>query len=277
MNYSSFPFCQIGDFRVTALSDGNIVANLDLLSGITPVEAEATQHDAGITDVGNMHINSYLISGRGKNILVDAGMGTLNNASSGLTTNLRLLGINPEDVDAILLTHCHPDHIGGLLDAGGHRVYKNAEIYIHPIEVRYWQDEDSFKQANQRQQRNFLLARRTLNAYASNLRFLGEEDIWEGISPIWLPGHTGFNIYSGDKCLLIWGDIVHYPHIQTQFPTVSIIFDCDPLLAEVTRRKILEQVVNENIFVAGMHLSQQGFAHILADVNHGYHLVYAKS
>ena len=79
MNHLSFPSCQIGDFQLTALSDGNMSASLTLLSGIKTADAEIIQHHAGITEPSNIHINCYLIRGRERIILVDAGTGGLNN------------------------------------------------------------------------------------------------------------------------------------------------------------------------------------------------------
>lgn len=277
MNRLTFPFCQIGDFQVTALSDGNMSASLDLLSGIEKADAEVIQHNAGIAEPGNIHINCYLIRGRGRTILVDTGAGNLNNIGGRLKTNLAAVGVSPDDVDTVLLTHCHPDHIGGLLDDEKRPVYKHAEVILHPLEAEHWWDDKKLKMANERGQRNFNLVRQMLNAYAPNVSFFNEDKIAEDILPIWLPGHTpghtGFRIDSGDKCLLIWGDIIHYPHIQSAQPDVSILFDVDPALAEETRKKILEQAVREKMLIAGMHLGRAGFANILS-VGSGYRISY---
>src|SRR5471030_444765 len=164
MNHLSFTSHQIGDFLVTALSDGTMSASLDLLSGIETTDAGIIQRSAGIAEPGTIHINCYLIRGRGRTILVDAGTGGLNNVGGLLKGNLGAAGVNPDDVDTVLLTHGHPDHIGGLLDAEGQPVYKHAELHLHPLEAEYWRNDERLKEASERGQRNFMLARRTPNA-----------------------------------------------------------------------------------------------------------------
>ncbi|WP_226570883.1 MBL fold metallo-hydrolase [Mangrovibacter yixingensis] len=275
----SFPFRQIGDFQITALSDGNMSASLDLLSGIEKADANIIQCSAGINKPDEIHINCYLIRGRGRIILVDAGTGSLNNMAGQLKENLATAGVSPDDVDTVLLTHCHPDHIGGLLDSEKQPVFKRAEIILHPLEVQYWQDDEKLKIANERGQRNFWLARQMLDAYAQNVRFFNGDKIAEGILPVWLPGHTpghtGFRIDGDEKCLLIWGDIVHYPHIQSAQPAVTILFDTDPAQAEETRKNIMEKAVREKLLIAGMHLSQAGFASVLREGS-GYRISYSE-
>jgi len=277
MKGTSFESCQRGDFLVTALSDGNMAASLDLLSGINTADARDIQCRAGIVEPGNIHINCYLIRGRGRTLLVDAGTGGLNNAGGLLSENLDALGVAPEDVDTLLITHGHPDHIGGLLQSNGSAAYKNAALYLHPLEAEYWQDDSKLKLASERGQRNFALVRRTLQAYEHKLHLLDGNEIIPGICPVFLPGHTpghtGFLIDSGGEKLLIWGDIVHFPHIQSAQPGVTILFDCDPAQAEDTRIRVLERVACENWLVAGMHFGRQGFAHVLP-FEGGYRLAY---
>ncbi|HBM2889298.1 hydrolase [Klebsiella oxytoca] len=273
MRNPAFISRQIGDFQVMALSDGSMAASLTLLSGINSDDALEIQRHAGIIAPDDIDINAYLIRGQGRTILVDAGTG-----GGTLAASLQAAGVGAEEIDTVLLTHGHPDHIGGLLDAHGAPCFPNARLHLHPLEAEYWQDDGMLNRANERGQRNFALARRTLGAWARRLSFLDEREVVPGIRPLWLPGHTpghcGFRIDSAPQSLLIWGDIVHFPHVQTARPAAAIAFDSDPAQARATRESLLARAASENLLVAGMHLGGSGFAHVLPTFS-GYRLDYA--
>lgn len=269
--------CRIGDYLVTVLSDGYMEASLSLLSGIGETDAQAIQTEAGIAAPGNIEINGFLIRGRSHTILVDSGTGGMNNAGGQLLPSLQKAGVTPDDIDTILLTHCHPDHIGGLLDSHGNKVFNRATLFLHPLEAEYWLDDTHQQAATERGKRNFAFARQVLKTYGEQRKFFSDGDVIEGISPVLLaghtPGHTGFHIKAENGGLLIWGDIVHFPYIQSMHPDVFVAFDVDHIQAEQTRAQIFSQAATQQLLVAGMHFAHAGFAHIHPSEN-GYRIEY---
>ena len=265
----------LGDVLVTAISDGSMQVGFELLTNIDIAECEKIQRNAGIKEPNAIHINTFLIQKNGKNILIDSGIGGLNNLGGQLIKNLAELGIAPEDIDTILLTHSHPDHIGGLITPQGNAVFSRAELLVSNDEYNYIKDERIFSVANDRTKGNFLLARKAFNLYQDNLRLIDKGEVLAGIDAIPLkghtPGHTGYKIIGKNDELLVWGDIVHFPQIQLLKPNVSIAFDYDPQLAAETRINILDMVNSHHILVGGMHFGQNGFNYIKR-LNTGYAL-----
>ena len=266
MSNLTFPTQQVGDLTITAVSDGYLHASFDFLANIDPADAARMQENAGITDHTSIHINCYLVRSGGRTLLIDAGAGGFRQWGGRLTANLLLAGIHPSEIDAILLTHAHPDHVGGLMDASGEAVFPNAELVAHHREIAFWQDDGNLSRAPERARGNFLVARQTFDGYRDRLRTLDGGEVLPGITAMPLPGHTaghtGYRLDSGDKSLLVWGDIVHFPQIQVPRPEVSIAFDQDSHLAADTRSRLLDCVAAEQLLIAGMHLGEPGFARI---------------
>lgn len=280
MNAVSFPGFSVGDYTVTAISDGYLSAGLDLLSNIDPALAARMQQEAGQQDANAVHINTYLLRGGGRTVLIDSGAGGMRGWGGQLLANLRLLGVEPASIDTVLLTHAHPDHVGGLLDAQGRAVFAQAELVLQEQERRFWLDDGNLAQASERAQGNFRVARQVFDVYGDRLRPLASSAVLPGINAVALPGHTaghtGYLIEGRDAGLLVWGDVVHFPHIQIARPDVAIAFDQDASLAAATRGRLLDQVSGDGLLVAGMHLGAAAFARVHR-AGPAYELSYADS
>lgn len=276
----SFPGHRVGDFHITAISDGYLQAPLGLLSNIDLADATQMQSRAGQRPLESIHINCYLLRSTRHTVLIDAGAGGIKQWGGLLLRNLALAGVSPEDIDTILLTHAHPDHVGGLLNAAGERVFPNAELVVHRSEWDFWRDDVHLSRASERARGNFQIARAVFERYHQQLRTFDTEEVLPGVQAIPLPGHTqghtGYLLTSAAQNLLVWGDIVHFPHIQIQRPDVTIAFDQDAALSASTRSRMLDMASADQLLIAGMHLGELGFARIQRERS-GFSLQYDRS
>jgi glyoxylase-like metal-dependent hydrolase (beta-lactamase superfamily II) len=262
--------CRIGDAVVTAVSDGGIALDFAMLQNITTEESKVLLRAAGQPETLMSAINTYLVQTQERTVLIDTGSGALIGPSAGrMLQNLAAAGVAPGDVDAVLMTHLHIDHVGGLLTPDGKPVFVNADVMVSQPEAAFWLDEAKATAAPEAARGSFDLARRMTAPYGDRLRVFTETEPVPGIEAMPLPGHTpghtGYALGSGEDRLLIWGDIVHMPDIQCRRPEAGVPFDTDPGMAIATRRRVLELATRERLLVAGMHVHFPGFIRIAAD------------
>jgi glyoxylase-like metal-dependent hydrolase (beta-lactamase superfamily II) len=260
---------RIGDIVVTALSDGYLDGTVEVMQNITP--ENATQLLTGAFRLGRRtSVNCYLIYSAGRLALVETGSGDYLLPTAGkLQQNLKAAGVDPADIEAVILTHMHPDHSAGLTDPKtGAKFFPNAELIVHENEPKHWRDDGAMSRADERARKlYFQCAREQMAPYHNQTRtFSGATEVFPGVTSMPLPGHTpghsGYMIASGDKSLLIWGDIIHVPEVQVPRPEVTMAFDTDPNAAAATRKRAFDMVATDRQLVAGMHVHFPGFAHL---------------
>ena len=254
----------VGEFTVTAVSDGTLNSNHDVILGIDRAESvRLTGVPYGQHVV--LDVQAFVIRYGDKLILSDAGTGHTYGPTLGkLPANLRAAGMAPESIDYIMLTHMHPDHSWGLVDEAGKAVFPKAQLIIHEVEAAFWLDRAPKPDDSERIARNTKMQREVTAPYAGRIRRVKDGEVLPGISAIMrpghTPGHTTWLLTSGDERLLMWGDIVHLAKVQVPRPDCYLVFDYDGALAKDSRQKAFDWVTREGVTVAGAHLPFPGFA-----------------
>ena len=260
---------RIGDIVVTALSDGYLDGTVDVMQNISV--SDATDLLTGAFRPGRRtSVNCYLIYSAGRLALVETGSGDYLLPTAGkLQANLKAAGVNPADIDTVILTHMHPDHSAGLTNPKtGERFFPNAELVVHENEPKHWQDDAAMNAAPQRaKELYFQCAREQIAPYHNQMKtWSTATEVFPGVRSMPLhghtPGHSGYMVSSGKDSLLIWGDIIHVPEVQIPRPEVTMAFDTDPHAAAATRTKVFDMVTNDRQLIAGMHVHFPGFAHM---------------
>jgi len=263
----------LGDFEVTALSDGTIELPVDkLLTHTTPAKVDKALARSYLKGPVETSVNGYLVNTGAKLVLVDAGAGKLLGPTVGkLVDNLKAAGYQPEQVDEIYITHMHPDHIGGLMD-GDKLVFPNAVVRADRRDADYWLSPANMDKAPADMKDLFKGAMASLNPYIAAGKFKpfdGDTALVPGVSAKAARGHTAghsvFVVESKGQKLVLWGDLMHVAAVQFAEPSVTIQFDTDPKAAAVQRKKAFADAARQGHWVAAAHLSFPGLGHIRTD------------
>ncbi len=263
---------KIGSFEVTSILDGYLDIEVKLFPSADAAEVARLQA-RNFLSPGPIRapVNAFLVNTGDKTVLIDTGSANLLGPTVGkLAQNLAAAGVTPDQIDMVLITHLHPDHSNGLIDAQGKAVFANAELVVPEAEAAFWLDEGIMSRAPADFQPFFKMAQSAAKPYAGRMRkFSGGGDVSPGITPLALPGHTpghtGYFVASGKDRLLVWGDICHAPLLQIAHPEWSIAFDSDPAQAAATRLRALDIAAADAIPVVGGHMPFMGAGRISKD------------
>ncbi len=239
----------LGDFEVTALFDG--VLDLDpkeLLTNTTRAQVDELLRRSFEADKVPTSVNAYLINTGDKLLLIDTGSGDkFGPGQSKLQSNLKLAGYQPEQVDMVLLTHMHPDHLGGLF-LEGKRMFPNAVVYAAKADAEFWLDEAETAKLPPEKQKFFRDAQSSVNPYVQAGKFspiVGDAQLVPGIRAVdthgHTPGHTIYAVESKGQRLMVWGDLMHVAAVQFPEPQVTIAFDVDSKLAAAQRKRLMSR------------------------------------
>ena len=272
---------KIGSYELTALYDGTWFRKIDdgFVRNASGAEVNKALADAFLKPgIVPTSFTALLVNTGSKLVLIDAGTGgQLGPDTGALPGALAAAGVEPNAIDAILISHFHPDHINGIKDKDGKKVFANAEILVPAPEWAYWMDDARLSAASDAMRPQFLNARRIFRDIASEVkRFDLGKEIAPGIAPIsaygHTPGHTGFAVASGNQSLLVLGDTTNHPWLFARHPQWQGSFDIDGAMAVETRRRMLDRAAADKMLVQGYHFPFPALGHISKTAS-GYDVV----
>jgi glyoxylase-like metal-dependent hydrolase (beta-lactamase superfamily II) len=266
----------LGDFECTVVSDGPIFDHnkvTDMFPNADPEEVLKLRRDNFLPAEHLIFPQNALVVNTGtKLVLIDTGMGSsdLGGPNCGLLMkNLRAAGIDPKDIDLVLLTHAHPDHCFGMVDDEGQKNFPNAGVSLVEAEFTFWTDEAKLSEEGV-VALSVGGARKNILPYADRLTFaVDEREVVSGITTILAPGHTvGHCVYmieSQGQRLANIGDLCHDYIGELAHPGWKFQYDGDPDLAVKTRVRMFTELAREGTPILGYHFPWPGYGHIRAE------------
>jgi glyoxylase-like metal-dependent hydrolase (beta-lactamase superfamily II) len=246
----------VGSIRIIPLSDGGFAPPVsDMLPTVTAEQWEPMKEFLNPDRTLPLNFGAFLISEGGSWTLVDTGFGEREGSPGGrLLGELEKAKVAPDQIARVIITHVHPDHVGGsTVDRDGRPevVFKNARHVVQRLDWEHFQQPDVKKEAEY-----VALAADPIEAAGLLDLVEGDQSISQAISVLQTPGHTpghqSILITSGDEKAIITGDVTHTP-AQVTHPDWCMVFDLDQELGARTRSALFDRIEQEGLKVAAGH------------------------
>jgi glyoxylase-like metal-dependent hydrolase (beta-lactamase superfamily II) len=260
----------IGQFQVTMVSDGRFTLPPE---GVFP-KAPADERNAMLSadfqapDKLIVQTNALMVNTGDKLVLIDVGSrGKFRPPNTGfLLDNLRAAGVMPEDVDVVVITHGHGDHLWGVTSADGQITFPNAEHVFSETEWNFWM-QPNHPLASGGWARTYNENMKAVAPIKDRVRTVkADQEVVTGIQAIALPGHTpgqiGLQITSGQETLIVTADAVLNRTISFDHPEWEFAYDLDPQQGVTTRRSLLDRAATDRTLLSTFHLPFPGIGHV---------------
>jgi len=283
----SFYRYKVGDIQVTVVSDGKNVFKLEdsFITNAKKDEVNAALEKAFLPrDIFTIYYGPLVINTGGKLVVIDTGNGPVAKVNSkganGLfTANMAAAGFDPKDIDMVVISHFHADHVNGLLAADGTPAFPNAEILVPATEWKFWMDDGEMSRASGARMTGLFKNNRNIFEAALKKKVTPYEwgkEVAPGLLAVETaghsPGHTSYVLSSSSDRVFIQSDVTNNPNPFATNPGWHAFFDQDADMAEKTRRRVYDMVVAEKLQLQGFHYPFPGLANIEKDGN-GYRVV----
>jgi|SRR5579862_34679 len=263
---------RIGEFELTAVYDGiwyrpiteEFIRNAPFAEVEHALDAAFMPHDKLATPFTTLMVNT-----RKKLVLLDTGTGGQISPTAGMIVgNLAAAGIAPKDVDQIVISHFHPDHINGIKDKDNNLIFPNAEITVPEPEWGFWMDDANLNAAPAAMKQTFLNQRRIFSNIAKSVaRYEPGKEVAPGIvtipAPGHTPGHTVFAVHSGNESLMVLSDTAQHPAVFARHPDWQAAFDVDGNATIATRKRLFDRAAADRMLVTGYHFPFPACGHLI--------------
>jgi glyoxylase-like metal-dependent hydrolase (beta-lactamase superfamily II) len=272
---------KVGGFEVTALYDGTWFRKIDdkFVRNASGAEVDKALTDAFLQPgIVPTSFTALLVNTGSKLILIDTGTaGQLGPTTGLLLDALAAAGVQPAQIDTILISHFHPDHINGIKDKDGRKVFANAEIQVPAPEWAFWMDDAKMNAAPEAARPAWLNVRRIFADIAREVkRFEPGAEVAPGIVSVGsfghTPGHTSFAVASGNQSIMVLGDVTNHPWLFARRPEWQGSFDSDGAMAVETRKRMLDRAAADKMLVQGFHFPFPAQGYIVKTAT-GYEVV----
>lgn len=215
--------------------------------------------------------NILVLNTGDKLVLFDTGMGSspmFGPTTGKMLANLKVAGIDPKDIDAVVATHAHCDHVWGIMGDDGKPNFPNAQIYISQADFDYWTDEAKLQLKDPAYMKPFVEgARKNLLPNRDRIVFIKDgQEFLPGIQAMAAPGHTVghtiFMVTSDGKSMAVTGDLTHHQILLVEKPRIEFAYDTDPKQSANTRVRVLEMLASNKIPLVSYHFPWPGIGHV---------------
>jgi glyoxylase-like metal-dependent hydrolase (beta-lactamase superfamily II) len=259
-----------GDLQITAINDGffrrpleGFVRNAEL-AAVQKTLSDAAQP----TDAAFIPFTTLVVNDGRRLTLIDTGNGDSGAPTSGTwMANFRAAGFTPEQVDAVVISHFHGDHVNGLRLKSGDAVFKNAEVLVPEAEWAFWMDDAKAAAAPDAMKPAFQNVKRVFDPIKAQVKqFKPGVEVVPGVNSIAAAGHTpGHTVFAIGGKLLALCDTTNNPVLFVTNPGWHAVFDMNAAEAEATRRKLLDMAAADKMQVAFYHAHFPATGQIVKD------------
>lgn len=261
---------KLGNIEATIVSDGTLPLGKpeDNFVGLSKAEMDKQLADNFLgSDNAVLEQNALIINTGDRLVLFDTGMGSLKTfgpTTGKLLNSMKQAGIDPKDIDAVVMSHAHIDHCGGCVADSGQVNFPNAQFYISQADYDFWTTESNVPA----QFKVFWeTAVKNLKPVRDRMTFVKDgAEILPGIHAIHAPGHTVghtiFMIESAGKQLCYIGDLTHHPVLLLEKPLTEFKYDTDPKLSAQSRVKNLGMLADKRVPLLAYHFAWPGIGHV---------------